>query len=765
MTPFLFALVFALGALAVIWVGLGFVGGQLIALAATLLIAAVYGLGFLELRHFRRATRGLAEQLRSPPTNQDTLTGWLAGLPAALRGAVARRIDGEPVALPGPVLTPYLTGLLVMMGLLGTFIGMIVTLRGAVTALEGGSELHAIRSALAAPIQGMSLAFGTSIAGVAASAMLGLAAVLSRRDRLLATRELDGLIQQGLRPLSSKYQRQEAYRALQQQAGAFPAVVESLNALASRMETMGDQLGNALTANQQRFHDDINGHYQALARSVSDTLGHSLAQSGRLAAESARPVMEQALERLNQQVERTHQRLGEITDSRLAGLAERFQATTEQAAEHWRAGLTEQHAASDRLAESVHASLQTHNDQFQRHGEQLLTHTRAHHEALHASSAQYLQQLGERFERTTEQASEHWRTGLQAQQHTSERLADTVATSLARQSEQFQQHSDALLKQVREQQQHLHHTSEQHLATLAERFQASTEQASESWRAGLNEQQRGGSALISEISTALNGHNEQFQRTASELLDGQRSGLDTLVTQVGDALSRLRDQEAQRATAAGERLADLEHTVADHLAALGTALEAPMTRLIETASETPKAAAEVIAKLRSEITRNSERDNELLEERRRIMAELDTLLSAQRDAAGAQREAIETLIRDASRVLTDTGQAFSTRIDEQAGKLDQVAAEVTGSAHEVASLSDAFATAVQVFSDANDKLVENLQSIETALQQSSTRSDEQLAYYVEQAREVIDLSMTSQKDVLDTLGALRQSEPPADGAR
>ena len=38
-----------------------------------------------------------------------------------------------------------------------------------------------------------------------------------------------------------------------------------------------------------------------------------------------------------------------------------------------------------------------------------------------------------------------------------------------------------------------------------------------------------------------------------------------------------------------------------------------MTRLIETASETPRAAAEVIGKLREEVSNNLERDNTLLE--------------------------------------------------------------------------------------------------------------------------------------------------------
>jgi dsDNA-binding SOS-regulon protein len=61
---------------------------------------------------------------------------------------------------------------------------------------------------------------------------------------------------------------------------------------------------------------------------------------------------------------------------------------------------------------------------------------------------------------------------------------------------------------------------------------------------------------------------------------------------------------------------------------------------------------------------------------------------------------------------------------------------------------------VQVFSEANDKLLDNLQQVESRLEQSSARADEQLNYYVEQAREVIELSMASQKEVIDALGTL-----------
>jgi hypothetical protein len=58
---------------------------------------------------------------------------------------------------------------------------------------------------------------------------------------------------------------------------------------------------------------------------------------------------------------------------------------------------------------------------------------------------------------------------------------------------------------------------------------------------------------------------------------------------------------------------------------------------------------------------------------------------------------------------------------------------------------------VQSFAEANDKLIDNLARIEGALDKSQTRSDEQLAYYVAQARDIIDLSMSSQKEIVEQL--------------
>ncbi len=759
MTRFLFALAFFLGAAAVLWVGLGFVAGPPVALLATALIALVYGFGFLELLRFRRATDQLRDTLRSTPCDEQSLGGWLASLPADLRGPVRRRVEGEPAALPGPMLTPYLSGLLVMLGLLGTFVGMTVTLQGAVTALDGGSDLQAIQSALAAPIAGLSLAFGTSIAGVAASAMLGLGATLCRRERLLVGRDLDGKISRELRAFSLKQQQRDAFQALRDQSQAFPAVVEQLRALGERLDGQSERLAGTLTDNQRDFHERIGGEYQTLARAVGDSLQQHLADGARQAAEGMRPVMEDAMAGLREQAERTHQRLGELTEQQLAGLTERFQATTDDTAAQWQKGLADARDAQDRQ----------------------------------------LARLAERFEQVTAGLGDTWRDGLaeqnQRQSEQSERLARALETTAA----QLRQDNEALVAHAREQQARFTEQHREQLQSTAEHFAARTDEAAGHWRTALEEQQRQGTALIAELAAALEAHDrrfqdsaehwlaaqrdglegqrrqqdallqgldtglqrhqEAFQHTAGELLDGQRQGLDALLANTTDALAALRDQEAQRAEAATQRLADLEATAARHLTDLGTALEAPLARLIETASETPKAAAEVIALLREEMARSGERDNELLEERHRLMHELDALLTTQRETAEAQRQAVEALIQDAGGALRDVSDTFGAQVERQSAQLDSLAGDLGEGARDVASLGDAFGTAVNLFGESNDKLLDTLQRIETALEQSASRHDEQLAYYVEQAREVIDLSLAAQKDVIEALGQAR----PADG--
>jgi biopolymer transport protein ExbB/TolQ len=74
----------------------------------------------------------------------------------------------------------YLTGLLVFLGLLGTFWGLLETvgsIGGVIASLQSGGEttnlFNDLKSGLARPLAGMSLAFTSSLFGLAGSLVLG----------------------------------------------------------------------------------------------------------------------------------------------------------------------------------------------------------------------------------------------------------------------------------------------------------------------------------------------------------------------------------------------------------------------------------------------------------------------------------------------------------------------------------------------------------------------------------------------------------------
>ena len=217
----------------------------------------------------------------------------------------------------------------------------------------------------------------------------------------------------------------------------------------------------------------------------------------------------------------------------------------------------------------------------------------------------------------------------------------------------------------------------------------------------------------------------------------------------------MREQEAGRARAAVDRLGELQGAVAQHLASLGAALEAPITRLLHTASEVPQAAAGVISELREEMGRVAARDQLALQERSVLLERLGAVLQALEQASGEQRAAVDAMVASASSVLEQAGARWVQALEAQAGKAADTSAHLAAGAVEVASLAEAFAQGVQSFQASNDRLADGLQRIEASLQRSTARSDEQLAYYVAQAREVIDLSIASQQGLIDNLRQLQ----------
>ncbi len=1098
MSRYLINLVVFLAGLAVAgWIGLGYAGTNPLALAVTLLIGVCYLAGAYELWRYQRATSALSRALSGLAEAPGNLASWLDQLPASLRNAARLRIEGERAGLPGPALTPYLVGLLVLLGMLGTFLGMVVTLRGTGLALESATDLAAIRASLAAPVKGLGFAFGTSIAGVATSAMLGLLAALCRRDRIRAAQLLDAKAATALRVYSQGYQREESFKLLQRQAEvmqrqaeAMPALVDKLQAMMDGMTRQHQALNDRQLASQDAFQGKAEAAYARLASVMEQSMKDGVAHSARSAGEALQPVVAATMASLSRETANLQDTVTQAVQRQLDGLTAGLQASTANVAEIWNQALAGQQRASEALAQDLRASLDRYAQTFEQRSAALLDQVSARLEASSGDMSQAWSQALARQEQASEKLAgdnlqaltaaaasfeqhsasllrtlnqshgalqselasrdqqrlaawtetlgamgatlrQEWQqAGAQAaerQQAIAETLAQTVrdvtaqaatqagllegvaarmeaaANGVSQQSTDalsrqeaasarlagdnrqaleaaaatFEQHSSSLLRTLeqshadlqaalaaRDQERlaawsgalasmtaalgqqweaagaqtvarqqeiteslartvHDASTQAQAQAALLEGVAARMESAargvSEQWTGALAQQQQLSEKLAGDNQAALEAAAAAFERHAAGLLRtldqsqtelqsalasrdqerlaawtgtlstlaerlgheweqaGTQAALrqleigDTLTQasrelaeqaqahssllenicarleaaahgvtqawidaqarqeQVGAQLAGSNQQALESATAAFGRQAEqllqtLQRSHAELQAALAGSDEARLAawtgklgemadtlrdqweqagastasqqqqicdtlaltaqdiasqtqahasetiaeigRLVQAASEAPRAAAEVIGELRQKLSDSMERDNEMLEERSRLLETLGTLLDAVNHTAAEQRSAVDALVSSSAGLLDRVGAQFTGLVESEAGRLADVAAQVTSSAVEVASLGESFGAAVQLFGESNDKLLTHLQRIEAALDKSIARGDEQLAYYVAQAREVVDLSMMSQKQIVENLQQLasQRAAPAAETA-
>ncbi|CAK0300064.1 Methyl-accepting chemotaxis protein [Burkholderia pseudomallei] len=258
-------------------------------------------------------------------------------------------------------------------------------------------------------------------------------------------------------------------------------------------------------------------------------------------------------------------------------------------------------------------------------------------------------------------------------------------------------------------------------------------------------------ALLRAMSESHSALQATLESRDEQRLATWTDSLGSIAAKLGAEWAQTSAQAANRQQAIYDALAHTARDLSAHTQAHASATIAEISRLVQAASEAPRVAAEVVAELRQKLSDSMVRDTAMLEERNRMLATLETLLDAVNHASSEQRAAVDALVATSSALLQRVGTQFTDEIGTQTDRLGGVAAQITGSAVEIASLGDALGAAVQSFGESNDKLVAHLQRIEAALDKSLARSDEQLAYYVAQAREVIDLSMMSQKQIIEEL--------------
>jgi hypothetical protein len=385
----------------------------------------------------------------------------------------------------------------------------------------------------------------------------------------------------------------------------------------------------------------------------------------------------------------------------------------------------------------------------------LAQETASLHGAVTYAVQQQLQGLSTGFETATTAIADIWKSALIQHERSNESLAQDLRGSHERFAETFEQRSASLLEGV------------------STRLDVTVGSVADAWNKALSQQEATNEGLAASNQQALAVATTTFEEHAASLVRVvQQSHVDV------QAALESRDQQRLAAwaetfgsmTAAlsanweqvGERAASRQQEICDALArtagdisaqtqahASGTIAE--ISRLVDAASEAPRIAAEVVAELRQKLSDSMVRDTEMLDERARLLATLETLLDAVNHASTEQRVAVDALVTTSADLLDRVSTRFTDHIEAETGKLGTVAAQVTGSAIEVASLGEAFGAAVQLFGQSNDGLMDRLQHIATALDTSLARSDEQLAYYVAQAKEVIDLSMLSQKQIIEDM--------------
>ncbi len=613
-----------------LWVGLGYVGQRPLALATTLLIIAVYLLGAREIWRFHRASASLRSALLELDGAPPTLDVWLARLDSGLRSSVRARIETGRAGLPGPVLAPYLVGLLVLLGMLGTFMGMVLTLKGTVLALESTADLPALRAALSAPVQGLGLAFGTSVAGVAASAMLGLVMALARRERAMVVQALDTAADSRLRSFARARQGEALLAAAQEQATLMPQVVQQLQALMTQMGEQNASMHQQLVANQGRMQDELRSTYGALAESVGAALRESARAGASAAAAAVEPLVERSLAGLNANSAAFQAQLTDVAGRQLAAWTERFDQATTHVSSVWMDALVRQQQYRQAADETLQQSLQDSQTRFDGRWQALLA------EWADAQSAQHA------------------------------------------------------------------------------RVAADDERRLAAWAAAVAEM--GASARKAWLQAS----------TESRTLQGE------ICNTLAATASDIQQQTRAQAEAMAQRLA----------------------QLIELAGQAPKAASELAAQWREQLAEGQQRDLLWQRKQAETLATVQTLVDELTRTATRQREAMDGLLAASVAALEAAREQSTSQLAAQAQGLEEAAAQLTAGGVEMASLGDAFGVAVTQFGQSSQRLVAQMSHIESALERARMRSDDQLAYYVAQARELFDLCLSAQQQTLADLKRL-----------
>ncbi|MGZ5848670.1 MAG: hypothetical protein ACXWJJ_14475, partial [Ramlibacter sp.] len=439
-------------------------------------------------------------------------------------------------------------------------------------------------------------------------------------------------------------------------------------------------------------------------------------------------------------------------------LMERIEQRSQQLDTHLLAGQARFHAEAAQsygeLARTVGASLQ----------ESLVAAATAAGDSIRPVVASAMEKVSEEAQRQHARLAEDLQRQAELVAQAAQKQVDALTAATREQA-------DALTATTRVQADTLTAASRQQADELAASFRELARTVESGWQSALQSHAKGSEAVTQSHVRASEAATAALQDTLHALTQAFEQRSNALVASVGETVAASHDAQAAREherlqawtqslEALGARLdaqwQRLAQDTVQQMAALGGAMEAPVQRLLQTASEVPAAAAGVLAQLREEVGRSAERDNLARQERTQLLEKLGTVLHEVQQAAGAQRDAIASLVQSTSTVLEQAGSQFTTVLQANAASTADSAAQVAAGATGLQTLADSVGQGVGQFQASNEKVLATLAQLEATLQKAIERSDDQLAYYVTQAREVIDLSIAAHDGVVTQLRQLQQ---------
>jgi hypothetical protein len=707
---------------------LAYRGVDSLALGLVLLIGAGLAAGVAE--GFLRATRAerLLREANALPEPATLESVDRASPP--IRAFLQARIAGAPSIVTSAPFTPYLLGLLVMIGLLGTFLGLFETLRGAREALSASGDIASLRAGLTAPMTGLSRAFGTSATGVSASAMLGLGAVFVRRAEGRLAAVLGRYATTSLVPLTMAGRQLAALSALAQTSEALPAALVALRESTLLIERLSTQLaaaqersGEALATAQREASAEATSAIRATAGDIRADIDRGIARAADAVTAAAQPLLTQ-----------TVAKVGEVAGGALAEVVGRL----DRDALARRARDTEHLAALTALAREATTDVT---------------------KLAHDVTADVAKQVGAA---TTDLA----------------KLAREATTDLAKDASAAFVATAADLHRREEARAEALHARLGLVAAATERLGAA--QAAQGTTQALAEDARTaklGEALAGAVRAIEGAESRAEAREAARMADAAAriEGLvDAFATQLESVSGRLADPLGRAAQAAEASVATAAKLVqgaqaqlgaeAREAAARGAKLDALVATLDTVAARiaddaaTRTAQVEAMAKASDARTqagaaRAEERASRLAEAVERTVTALAERQGAYEAKLVAERgevaAALSERLADHARGLDETLRATATTVSEASALLRSGGAEMV-------SVAEMFTAAVDRYREASDRWLENLGAIEDALaQKDGGEAAALLGSYVAQTREVFDTSLQFQRELFTELRALR----------